>query len=487
MVQIQKERSGGDVVSISPTTEASELRAPGAILLVSCYELGHQPLSLAFPLSYLRQRGFDPVAVDTAVDELSDESIRAARLVAISVPMHTALRLGTQIAQRVRQVNPNADVCFYGLYAWLNADYLLREHADYVIGGEYEQPLADLCDALESGNSANDIEGVSSTAHRVKPSINRITFPMPLRESLPDLQSYAHLLRDGEAIRAGYTEATRGCHHTCLHCPVVPVYRGRFFAVPRRVVMEDIRQQVRQGAGHITFGDPDFLNGPTHSLRICRELHEEFPHVTFDMTTRIEHILQHRDLMPEFGQLGCVFAVSAVESVSETILDAIDKGHTKADIIEALKILDNAGIAMRPSLLPFTPWTTLEDYRELLTFIEEHDLIENVDPVHLSIRLLVPPGSALLDRPETAKWLGELDEEGFTYRWSNPDPRVDELQRAIAREVEQADREGREPFETFQRVKQLSWQMAGLPLLERSPAPSTTWRRPPRLTESWFC
>ncbi len=475
------------MVSIIPTVGVADLRKRGAVLLISCYELGHQPLSLAFPLSYLRERGFEPVAVDTSVDELSDEDILSAHLVAISVPMHTALRLGTQVAQRVREVNPNAAICFYGLYAWLNADYLLREHANYVIGGEYEQPLAELCTAIDHGIPVTGIEGVSSPGHRVEPSITRISFPMPLREPLPELQSYAHLLRDGQAVRAGYTEATRGCHHTCLHCPVVPVYRGRFFAIPRSVVMEDIRQQVRLGAGHITFGDPDFLNGPTHSLRICRELHKEFPHVTFDMTTRIEHILQHRDLMPEFGALGCVFAVSAVESVSETILDAIDKGHTKADIVEALKVLDHAGIAMRPSLLPFTPWTTLDNYLELLTFIEEHDLIENVDPVHLSIRLLVPPGSALLDRPETTDWLGELDEEGFTYRWTNPDPRVDELQRAISREVERADREGRDPAETFEVVKHLTWGMAGLPVPRPSAPPSTTWRRPPRLTESWFC
>jgi radical SAM superfamily enzyme YgiQ (UPF0313 family) len=301
------------------------------------------------------------------------------------------------------------------------------------------------------------------------------------------LRQYAHLLRDGVAIPAGYTEATRGCHHTCLHCPVVPIYHGRFFVIPRKVVLEDIRQQVLQGAGHITFGDPDFLNGPTHSLRVCRELHAEFPHVTFDMTTRIEHILQQREIMPEFGALGCVFAVSAVESVSEVVLRNIDKGHTKEDVVEALKVLDGAGIAMRPSLLPFTPWTTLEDYLELLTFIEEHDLIENVDPVHLSIRLLVPPGSALLDRPETAAWLGPLDESAFTYRWTHSDPRVDALQRAVAAVVERAQLDERDPAETFEQVKMLTRAIVGGPLPEPGTKPKSSRQRPPRLTESWFC
>ncbi len=477
-----------DTIIASRTDAATlDLQRPGAVLLVSCYELGHQPLNLAFPNAYLRESGYSPRVVDTSVDALTDQDMLDARLIAFSVPMHTALRLGTQLAERARRVNPEVLICFYGLYAWLNADYLLKGHADFVIGGEFEQPLVDLCRAVEQGIWSKPIIGVSGREFRAAPSIQRTSFPLPLRETLPELQSYAHLLRDGQAIRAGYTETTRGCHHTCLHCPVVPVYHGRFFAIPREVVMADIRQQVLQGAGHITFGDPDFLNGPTHSLRICRELHAEFPHVTFDMTTRIEHILEHRDLMPEFGQLGCVFAVSAVESVSETILERIDKGHTKQDIVEALKVLDAAGIAMRPSLLPFTPWTTLDDYLELLTFIQEYDLIENVDPVHLSIRLLVPPGSALLERAETVDWLGELDEAGFTYRWANPDPRLDELQLAVARTVEAADRDDLEPRETFERIKELAWGMAGLTSPAISSVPQGTWRRPPRLTESWFC
>jgi len=468
-------------------TDQSNLKRDGAVLLVSCYELGHQPLSLAFPLAYLREAGYQPRAVDSSVETLDDDAIRAARLVAIAVPMHTALRLGTQIASRVRHVNPNAVICFYGLYAWLNADFLLREHGDYVIGGEYEQPLRDLCDALGRGESDAEIPGVSSQHVRVGPSVERIAFPMPQREALPELREYAHLMRDGLAIPAGYTEATRGCHHTCLHCPVVPLYRGRFFAVPRAVVLEDIRQQVRAGAGHITFGDPDFLNGPTHSLRICRELHAEFPQVTFDMTTRIEHILQHRDLMPEFAALGCVFVISAVESVSELVLENIEKGHTKADVVEALSILDAAGIAMRPSLLPFTPWTTLEDFLELLDFIEKHDLIENVDPVHLSIRLLVPPGSALLDRPETAAWLGPLDEAAFTYRWTHADPRVDALQRSVAAVVEHAQMQNQDPYDTFQQVKLLARAMAGAPPAESAAKRQSTRKPPPRLSESWFC
>lgn len=465
---------------------AGDLTPRGALLLISCYELGHQPLNLAFPLSYLQRAGYEPVAVDTSVEPLEEETIAKARFVAISVPMHTALRLGTQIAARIRRVNPDTPICFFGLYASLNADYLLREHGDFVIGGEYEEPLLALVQSIERGQTG-PVPGVSDRDIRVEPSLARIDFPIPDRSGLPEVKSYAHLLINGQAIPAGYTEATRGCHHTCLHCPVVPIYRGRFFAIPRATVLEDIRRQVHDGAGHITFGDPDFLNGPTHALRICRAMHEEFPLLTFDATTRIEHILEHRDIFAELSELGCVFILTAVESISELVLRKIDKGHTKQDVIEALGVLDAAGITLRPSLLPFTPWTTLEDYIELLEFFEEYDLVANVDPVHFSIRLLVPPGSALLDEPDSDEWAGPLDETAYTHIWRHPDPRVDELQREVAAYVEEAARCDSDPYETFAGLKALSYAKKGaepreVPRLRTGPS-----RQPPRLTESWFC
>ncbi|RIK45725.1 MAG: radical SAM protein [Chloroflexi bacterium] len=472
--------------TLEQTTALHDLAEPGRVLLISCYELGRQPLNLAFPLAFLREAGYQPAVVDTSVETLDDDALRSARFIAISVPMHTALRLGIEIAARARRVNPQARICFYGLYAWLNADYLLREHADYAIGGEVEQALLALVQALQRGDD-DPPPGVSTSQRLSPPQVTRIAFPIPDRAGLPNHRAYARLMRDGIAVPAGYTETTRGCVHTCLHCPVVPVYKGRFFAIPRAVVLEDIRRQVRAGIGHITFGDPDFLNGPTHALRICRELHERYPTITFDFTTRIEHILEHRDLLPEFKELGCVFILSAVETVSEHILQALDKGHTPQDVIDALAACDAAGITLRPSLLPFTPWTTLDDYLDLLTFFETWDLAGAVDPVHFSIRLLVPPGSALLERPESATWLGELDEAGFTWTWRNPDPRVDELQRAVAALVEMAERDGSSPVETFARIKALAWGVKGVTPPAVTPLRRAIPGESPRLSESWFC
>lgn len=463
------------------------MRHSGDILLVSCYELGHQPFHLASLCAMLQQEGYFPVPVDTAVESLSDEAILRARFVGVSVPMHTALRLGQQIAERVRVLNPTAHICFYGLYALLNADYLLREHIDSAIGGEYEEPLLKLVAALEQ-NKRLSIHGVATHQSMSGPWIQRTTFVPPERAQLPALDRYARLELDGTAVLAGYTETTRGCKHTCQHCPITPIYHGRFFAVPAAIVMADIRAQVEQGARHITFGDPDFFNGPTHAMRITRALHETHPKVTFDATIKIEHLLKYRHLLPALKDNGCAFVVSAVESLNDTVLQHLDKGHTGADIAEVFDIMEQTDIALRPSLMPFSPWEALESYTALLTFFEEHHLIEHVDPVHFSIRLLIPPGSALLAADDRQQWLDELDPTAFTYRWHHPDPRMDSLQQRIAQLVEQAERSRANPIETFFSIKALTLATDGKHFsisdaIERYGASKVL----PHLTESWFC
>lgn len=462
----------------------------GDILLVSCYELGHQPLGVASPLATLRRGGLAAVVVDTAVEELRDEQLRDARLIAISVPMHTALRLGVRIAARARSVNPAARICFYGLYAWLNADYLLRNLADAVIGGEYEEALFAVARAARAGMPFAGLPGVRTRTTPAAPVLARLPLAPPARDPLPALSKYARLVDGERVVPAAYVEASRGCLHTCAHCPITPVYGGRFFVVPRAVVLEDIRAQVRAGAEHITFGDPDFLNGPGHALAITRALHDEFPEVTFDATIKIEHIIERRALFGELAALGCIFVVSAVESFSPEVLRHLRKGHTRADVDAALSILDAAGIALRPTFVAFTPWTRGEDYLGMLDYIALHALVEHVDPVQYSIRLLVPPGSALLEEDAAPAWLGTLDEEALSYRWVHPDARMDALQRAVAALVERLLAQARPTAEIFAAVRAAAEEQLGghaVPVGVGAAPGMRPRRAAPHLTEAWFC
>jgi radical SAM superfamily enzyme YgiQ (UPF0313 family) len=462
------------------------VRARGDILLVSCYEPGHQPVALASPVAFLRRAGYDPLCLDLGVEAL-DEAARArlarARLVAISAPMHTALALGLRVARRVRRENPGAVVYFYGLYAVLNHGLLRAASgepalADGVLGPECEQELVALADRLADPAAAREAALSGTRTHR-------LALMVPERDALPPLDRYARLEIDGERRIAGHVEATRGCKHRCRHCPIPAVYDGRFTAVPAEVVLEDARRQIAGGARHIDFGDPDFLNGPRHARDIARALHAEHPTVSFSFTTKVEHILAHRALFPELAAAGCVFVVSAIESLSDPVLRILDKGHTAAQAHEALAIVRAAGISLRPTFVAFTPWTSLADYLALCHFIRAHGLEREVDPVQLSIRLLVPPGSLLLAIPEMRAHLGTLDDQGLTYRWVHPDPRLDRLQEEVASLVEEAARTGEGAALTFARIHELAARASGLAAPAAAGDPGRP--APPRLTEPWFC
>jgi radical SAM superfamily enzyme YgiQ (UPF0313 family) len=457
------------------------VRGPGDILLLSTYELGHAPHGLALPRAFLERAGFRPAAVDLAVERLEPERLRRARLVAISVPMHTALRLGLSLASRVRAENPGAVLCFHGLYAPLNADLLVAAGARAVLGGECEEDLVALARAMEAGEDLGGfvLRGGEAAIRR------RLDQPVPSRQGLAPLDRYARYDDgSGELRLAGYTEASRGCKHLCRHCPVVPVYGGRFFAIPAEVVLEDVARQVSAGAEHVTFGDPDFLNGPTHALRIARALHARHPRLTFDFTAKVEHLVRHGAEVAELASLGAAFVTSAVESLSDRVLEKLDKGHTRADALLAFELCAAAGLPLRPSLLPFTPWSTLEDYLDLLEVLEARGLLGQVDPVQLSIRLLVPPGSLLEGEPGVV-W-GALDEAALTRRWSHLDPRVDALQARVAGAVEAGEARKEPPLVTIARVKDLALEAAGLPKAHATLL-AADQRRVPRLTHAWFC
>jgi len=390
------------------------------VLLVSTYELGRQPFGLASPAAWLAAQGHEVACADLSVQSLSADAVREAQLVALYLPMHTATRLAAQAIEKIRRLNARAHLCCYGLYAPLNERYLRTLGVETVLGGEFEPGLVTLAGRLHS---------VSNGQAQREPliSLDRLQFLAPLRSGLPPLTEYAKLRINGTARRAGYTEASRGCKHMCRHCPVVPVYQGTFRVVQPEVVLEDIRRQVAAGAAHITFGDPDFFNGPTHAMRIVEGLHQEFPALSYDATIKIEHLLKQRDLLPRLKETGCLFVTSAVESVDDAVLEKLDKGHTRADFIQVAGEFRRLRLTLAPTFIPFTPWTTREAYHALLEVLLELGLVEHVAPIQLALRLLIPRGSRMLELDDVQSAITGFDEPALLYRWKHPDAGIDRM------------------------------------------------------------
>jgi radical SAM superfamily enzyme YgiQ (UPF0313 family) len=448
------------------------------VVLINPYELGRQPFGLAEPAAWLTRAGCEVVCLDLTLEKLERSTLETAGLVAVYVPMHTATRIAVEALPRIREFAPQASLCVYGLYAPMNADLFRSLGVKTILGGEAEPGLVSLVERLRAGNG--------HTRNEATVNLDKIEFLPPLRSGLPPLTRYASLiLPDNTRKTVGFGETTRGCKYFCRHCPIVPVYQGTFRVIPADIVLDDLRSQIRQGAQHISFGDPDFLNGPGHALRIVRALHAEYPEITYDATIKIEHIVNYPGEIRLLKETGCLFILSAVEAVDDAILTYLDKGHTRADFVTALASLRETGIDLLPTFVAFTPWTTLAGYRELLQHIIDLQLIESVAPVQLSIRLLIPQGSWLLRLDTLSDSLAGFDQATLGYRWSNPDPRVDKLQREVQSWVSIADQKGMTRQEIFQGIVDLAWQASGLP----APAlPENAGGKPvPHLSENWYC
>jgi radical SAM superfamily enzyme YgiQ (UPF0313 family) len=473
------------------------------VVLISTYELGHQPFGLTSAAAWLKREGAKVVCQDAAVQHLDQESLAEADLIGYYVPMHTATRIAAQFIPTIKALNPHAHVVCFGLYAPMNEVYLRQLGVDTILGGEFEEGLAALYRRLSViASAAEQREAISlsekeiassqeallaMTSGQPEPiiSLARQEFILPDRHTLPHLSKYAYLIRtDGYSPRVGgYTEASRGCKHHCRHCPVVPVYGGQFLLVQSEIVIEDIEQQVIGGAGHITFGDPDFFNGPGHVIPIVEKLHQLWPHLTYDVTIKIEHLLKYQRWLPLLRDTGCMFVTSAVESIDDRVLEILDKRHTREDFFKVVALFKEVGLVLQPTFVAFNPWTTLSGTLDLLQTIAQLDLVENVAPIQWGVRLLIPAGSKLLDREEARSVVGEFDEAALAYRWAHPDPRVDQLCEAILAIVKEGLDQEQSRSEIFDRV----WQAANEAAGEQRALPAYARQPVPRLSENWFC
>ena len=459
-------------------------------VLISTFDLGRQPFGLASPAAWLRREGVDVRSLDLAKEKLDPEALRSADLVAFHLPMHTATRLAAPVIKNARAMNPSARICAYGLYAPLNAAFLRSLGVDDVLGGEFEADLTAIARDVACRTAGGRSAGLEARptadlkVHTTSATLPRLLFLVPDRSGLPGLANYATLqFGDGTRRIVGYTEASRGCRHLCRHCPVVPIYNGQFRVVQADVVLADVAAQVAAGAEHITFGDPDFFNGPTHALRIVEALHAAHPALTYDVTIKVEHRLQHRELISRLRETGCLFVTSAVESLDDRVLALLEKGHTRRDFFEAAALCRAAGLTIVPTFVAFHPWLSLEGYCDLLDVLADLDLVGHVAPIQLAIRLLIPEGSRLLELEEVRRLVSAFDSRTLTYRWSHPDPRVDRLHEEVASTVGAhltCDRRA-----LFDEICGFAYQRAGL----GRPAPHPVRDRAtvPYLNEPWYC
>ena len=196
-------------------------------------------------------------------------------------------------------------------------------------------------------------------------------------------------------------------------------------------------------------------------------------------------MLAHREKLSLLAETGCIFVTTAVEEVDNEILYKLEKSHTRVDFVEVVNVTHTAGLTLSPTFIPFHPWTTTLGFIDLLSMISELNLIENVSPVQLGIRLLIPEGSRILELKDINQFLGDFDAEKLSYNWESVDPLADEMESEVNKAIQLGVSEGASRRGIFEKV----WILAHNAFNKLAPAlpPERVESTIPTLSEPWYC
>lgn len=243
-----------------------------------------------------------------------------------------------------------ATVICHGSDATDNAEDYLRHGADYVLVGEAENTLTELCSNLLKGGDAGNVPGLISL-DSARGSLCH-TPPLPKASAWEDLPSPARDLiditpyRDAWKSAHGYFSmnavASRGCPYRCNWC-AKPISGDRFHVRAAEAVAEELCELKKgYGAEHVWFGDDIFALNHRWTDQFAAELEKRDCKLPFKIQARAD--LMSDDTVDALKRAGCAEVWMGVESGSQDVLDAMDKGLLVSETIDARRRLDRADI-----------------------------------------------------------------------------------------------------------------------------------------------
>jgi hypothetical protein len=123
----------------------------------------------------------------------------------------------------------------------------------------------------------------------------------------------------------------------------------------------------------------------------------------------------------------------------------------------------------------------------LLDVIAEQGLCENVAPVQLAIRLLIPAGSRLLELPDVRAMVGPFDSAALVFPWKHEDARVDALASEISGLVQRGESLKLSRTEIFSHIRRAAYAAAGKHAQNGNGVPIANSAQVPYLNEPWYC
>jgi anaerobic magnesium-protoporphyrin IX monomethyl ester cyclase len=320
--------------------------------------------------------------------------------------------LAWQLAHTARAAG--AVVIAHGSDATDQAEAYLRNGVDFVLRGEAEQTLVELCSSILSRRFHLDIPGLVyldgmsnlvQSATRTPKNASWNTLPKPARE-LIDLEPYRRAWTSAHGHFSVNVVASRGCPYRCNWC-AKPISGDKFHIRPARLVAAEIRElKETYGAQHIWFGDDVFALNHHWVQDFANEIEAMRCALPFKIQSRAD--LMTQTTVAALKRAGCAEIWMGVESGSQKVLNAMDKGLRVSDVITARSRLADEGIRACYFLQFGYPGETWEDIQQTIA------LVRNTHPDDIGISFSYPlPGTVFYERVQ--------EQIGVKRNWTDSD------------------------------------------------------------------
>jgi len=273
-----------------------------------------------------------------------------------------------------------------------------KKGADFIIHGEGEGTLVELCNAIHEGTNPYSTQGIS---YIIEDTIVK-NAPRPVKRELDDLPMPAWDLLDAEPYRKIWEEhhgyftmniaTTRGCPYKCNWC-AKPIYGNRYNTrSPENVIAEMAFIIDRFNVNYFWMCDDIFGLKPGWVQKF-KELKEENKlQFKYKIQSRVDLMLQDNNL-DALAESGADMIWVGAESGSQKILDAMDKGTQVEQIYDATKKLKDRNVKVAFFLQFGYLDETMEDIRQTIK------MVLDLMPDDIGISVSYPlPGTSFYDK-----------------------------------------------------------------------------------------
>jgi anaerobic magnesium-protoporphyrin IX monomethyl ester cyclase len=368
-------------------------------------------LGLGYLAAVLEKNQYEVDVIDCDVLKLSYEEFKkelAKRQPDIVGITSTTLtyKSGLQLTKIAKEVCPNCLTAMGGSHVTFWDDKALQEcpELDVIVRKEGEYTLLELVQKVEAGESFGDVLGVTYrkdgkiVRNPDRPYIEDLdSLPFPARHLWP-----TERLREYEDIL--YLAASRGCIFWCEFCATVRMH-GRKFRMrsPKNIVDELEFLHKTYGVDKFTFCDDAFTADQARIAELCREITDRKLKIKWNCGTRVDMLT--KELLLKMREAGCISVWTGVESGSQEVLDAMNKGITIEQTVRVYSWIRELGLKPVPNVILGFPGETKESAWKTIKFVEK------ISPDEVGFyNVATPfPGTPMYDTVKKNGWLKVTD------------------------------------------------------------------------------